>query len=1004
MVQEPSRADAALIDLGEAPAATARQLLDAANFVGTWDWDIAADRVHANARFADLYSVDPERALAGAPLADFVAAIHPEDRQRVRSRIDAAIAGDGAFGDEYRVIDRDGRIRWVLVYGSCQYDAAGQPTHLPGSAIDITDRKTAEVEQARLVRELQQEKARLQAVLDHVPFGVVFAEAPSGRIVSGNRQVEKILRHPVLPTPDIGSHGRWIGYHPDGRAVQPEEYPLARAILFGEASGPEDYLYRRGDGSLAWVQLTASPIRGADGEVVAGVVSIADIDEDRRTRKQQAALGVLSDRLRDAREPADIAGIAAEALGRALSATRAGYGLIDDQQRSFSVIRDWCDFSTESIVGTHQFGESGSDYIASLRLGQVSAIADIRSDPRTAAQAERFAAQSTLALVTVPLFESGRLLALIFVSDGQPRNWTPSELGLVREVANRVWTSMERVRSELALRESELRFRAITESMPQIVWSTLPDGSHDFFNQRWYDFTGLPRGASDGDGWITVVHPDDQPRTIQQWRHSLASGELYEIENRLRRHDGFYHWALGRAVPMRDEHGVIVRWFGTCTDIDDQVRARELLAQSSEILEREVLARTAELRSTNQRLTAEMTEREKTEERLRQSQKMEAVGQLTGGIAHDFNNLMTGIIGSLGQLQKRLDPAAGEELVRYVDIALASANRAAALTHRLLAFSRRQSLDTRTVDVVALVASMEELLRRTLGETITLDVAAAEQPWSARTDENQLESALLNLVINARDAMPHGGQLRITVGNAEVGDAEADDELRCGDYVVLAVTDSGTGMPADVIARAFDPFFTTKPIGQGTGLGLSMVYGFVRQIGGQVRIDSELGRGTTVKLYLPRDPEPAALLPSRVQKSPMPPVVTAPRSGGTILVVEDDEGVRMLVTEFLVELGYTVLQAADGVGGLRLATDLAQPIDLLLTDVGLPGMNGRQLADAVRVLRPQLKVLFMTGYAETAIVRSGFLGPGMSMLTKPFTLDALVGKVERILAEPAPVV
>ena len=384
-----------------------------------------------------------------------------------------------------------------------------------------------------------------------------------------------------------------------------------------------------------------------------------------------------------------------------------------------------------------------------------------------------------------------------------------------------------------------------------------------------------------------------------------------------------------------------------------------------------------------------------SEERLRQSQKMESIGQLTGGIAHDFNNLLTGIMGSLDMVRRRLDTGRTDDVERFMTTAVSSAQKAAALTHRLLAFSRRQSLDIRPVDVNRLLQSMEELLRRTLGEQIDLEVILDDSGWQVATDENQLDNALLNLAINARDAMPDGGKLTLETSAIRLDRSYTDEQesLAPGDYLSISVSDTGTGMPPEVIARVFEPFFTTKPIGQGTGLGLSMVYGFVRQSGGHVRIYSEVGQGTTVKLYLPRLDRPASLEP---QPEPLP----LPRGAGeTVLVVEDDPGVRLLVLEVLDELGYAALSAPDAQAALPLLRS-EQTIDLMISDVGLPGMSGRQLAEHARALRPGLSILFITGYAEKAAVRSEFLAAGMQMISKPFTMDVLALKVREIL-QPA---
>jgi PAS domain S-box-containing protein len=382
-----------------------------------------------------------------------------------------------------------------------------------------------------------------------------------------------------------------------------------------------------------------------------------------------------------------------------------------------------------------------------------------------------------------------------------------------------------------------------------------------------------------------------------------------------------------------------------------------------------------------------------TEEQLRQAHKMEAVGQLTGGLAHDFNNMLTGVIGGLDLIRKRISEGRLTELDRYMDAAVGSAQRAASLTHRLLAFSRRQTLDPKAVNANELVRSMQDMLQRTLGEQVQLQVVADDRLWLARTDANQLESAVLNLAINARDAMPSGGLLTIETANATLPAAYAEKEIdvRAGDYVLVSVSDNGSGMDEDTTSKAFDPFFTTKPIGQGTGLGLSMIYGFMRQIGGHAKIYSELGRGTTIKLFLPRFEGQAdvAVAPTSAPQAPR-------GAGETVLVVEDDESVRLLIVDVLTELGYLALEAADGKAAIPILESNAT-IALLVTDVGLPGLNGRQLAEVARDSRPDLPVLFVTGYAANAAVRADFLGPGMDLISKPFQLDLLANKIRSMI-------
>jgi signal transduction histidine kinase len=432
--------------------------------------------------------------------------------------------------------------------------------------------------------------------------------------------------------------------------------------------------------------------------------------------------------------------------------------------------------------------------------------------------------------------------------------------------------------------------------------------------------------------------------------------------------------------------------------MEDVREADDLLRRSHEALEERVIERTRELVEANNKLRTEAVERERIEDALRQSHKMEAVGQLTGGLAHDFNNLLTGISGSLELIRMRMVQGRTAELDRYVEIAQSSVNRAAALTHRLLAFSRRQTLDPKPIGVDGLVGSMADLFRRTVGLSIQIETKLADELWPALCDPNQLENALLNLVINARDAMPDGGNLVIETANVALGDQRAASShvpvrnVPSGEYVALSVTDSGTGMSATTMAHVFDPFYTTKPLGQGTGLGMSMIYGFVQQSGGHIHLRSEEGQGTTVTIYLPRyfgavDGETAVSGTAGL----------SPKGNAVVLVVEDELPIRMVIADVLSDLGYTVLEAGDGRSGLKIL-EAGTLIDLLVTDVGLPGgMNGRQLADAARKRRPNLSVLFVTGYAENSPIGSGLAAQGMHLMRKPFTLEALAARIQGII-------
>ena len=486
---------------------------------------------------------------------------------------------------------------------------------------------------------------------------------------------------------------------------------------------------------------------------------------------------------------------------------------------------------------------------------------------------------------------------------------------------------------------------------------------------------------------IASVHPDDRAGLTTAINEAIGRGGAYAHQYRVRRADGRYYWIEANGRVDHAEDGTPLSLPGVLIDVEhrrsveaERDRATAALRSLNETLEQRVAERTLELMQA--------------EEKLRQSQKMEAVGQLTGGLAHDFNNLLAGISGALELTAARIAQGRWGETDKYITTAQGAAKRAAALTHRLLAFSRRQTLDPRPTDVNALVEGMGELIQRTVGPSIALETLGAPGLWPTLVDPSQLENALLNLCINARDAMPDGGLIRIECANHWM-DREAASALDLpeGHYLALSVSDTGMGMTADVIAKAFDPFFTTKPIGQGTGLGLSMIYGFAKQSGGQVRIQSEVGVGTRLCLYLPRYHGEACVESTEPGGTPAAPA----QAGKTILIVDDEATVRMLLMDVLGDLGYRLIEAGDSVAGLNvLRTEVH--IDLLITDVGLPGgMNGRQMADAGRELRPGLKTLFITGYAENAAIDGSRLGPGMQVLTKPFAMDTLAARVQELM-------
>ena len=861
----------------------------------------------------------------------------------------------------------------------------------------IRDQITTLSLQAALLKhneqELEESRGYLRDLLDSAQEGfyaidregrTTVCNAAFRRMLGFDSEVEIIGR----PLHDLIHHSR-----ADGSRYPADHCPIYRTARDGTSCHVTDEMFYRRDGVGFPVDYRAQPVYRR-GELVGAVCTFADLTESLRAA---GALRAANERLSLALNSGAVVGtwVWEVRLDRLTADERFAQTLSLDAQDLVTgvphpVVMEAIHVDdrpgVELLIGQALAG--GGSYRAEYRVRQ---------------------ADGSWRWVEA----SGRVS---FDDEGRPQRFP----GVLIDIS-------ERKRVEAALRASDLELRTIADSLPFLIAFVDTGLVYRFANRAYEDWFGLHPKDVVGRHMRDMVDEAGFALRRPAIERALA-GETATLELSWPHRDGRRREAEVRYMPRLDPHGVVLGLHVFVLDVTERTEAAETLRDAAEALERRVSERTAAL-------TAEVAERRKAEDALRQSQKMEAVGQLTGGIAHDFNNMLTGIIGSIELMKRRIESGRVDGLERFMDAANASAHRAASLTHRLLAFSRRQSLDARAIDVNDLVGSLEDLLVRTIGEQVTLRVRLAPDLPLARADANQLENALLNLAINSRDAMPQGGQLLIETSSLDYGSEahgtevrrdragaqaalriaapgpeagqearqeaetadDAVDALPVGRYVVLSVADTGVGMTADVLARAFEPFYTTKPLGQGTGLGLSMIYGFARQSGGSVRIQSSPGKGTIVRLCLPvatsaPEPVPAAAGDPGLDE----PAAARRAAGGTVLVVEDDPAVRLLVLEVLAELGHAAIEAADAHAAIPLL-DSSRRIDLLVSDVGLPGMNGRQLAEIARQTRPGLRVLFMTGYAENATIRSGFLADGMQMIIKPFALDAMAARIRDMI-------
>lgn len=900
-----------------------------------------------------LMEISDFNSVKGCPWPNFW---EGEGHEEARRALQAAREGQmGRFQGEAKTFK--GNAKWWDVQVTPIFDEAGQPRRILSVSRDITQAKLTELAVA-------EQEANYRNLYNAITIGFCIVEvrcddqgAPEDyRYLQVNKAFSELTG-----LSDIT--GRWMGsLASDSGSLWADRY--AEMLATGKAIHFE-HLATSLNGRH--YDVYAYPLGRQSPNQVA--VLFSDITVRKRRDTQRAALIELSARQHDFDSAADIAYLAAEITGRTLAASRVGYGMLQPGGQTLIIERDWTAPGIGSGAGLH-FLSSYGDALTGLAEGKIVVVNDVATDPRTRRASAAFAEVAVGALVNVPLFDEGRLEAVLFVNSDQPRVWSAEELDFISDLATLTQATIGRRRSKRQLQQFatslEVQVAERTRDRDRL-WRLSGDlmlvadaqGGIIRSNPAWTEILGwLPEDLI-GKTIFDLIHPDDQAHTQQGAVDVIERGvRFFGFENRYRCKSGDYRWISWTAQAAE---GFIIAVGRDATNEKEQALA---LATA--------------------------------EDSLRQSQKMEAVGQLTGGIAHDFNNLLAAITGALDLLKMRLGQGRLKDLDRYIAAALGASNKAAALTHRLLAFSRRQTLEPRSTDVNALIAGLTDMINRTVGPQIDVAVIAEPGLWKARIDPPQLENALLNLCINARDAMPGGGRITIQTANHHFADpAEENLDLAPGDYLSLCVIDTGTGIPPEHLARIFDPFFTTKPIGEGTGLGLSMIYGFAKQSGGLVRVESTSDEGTTLCLYMPRcnehDLESDCISEAGVTEMN--------GRGEVVLVVEDEPVLRMLATEMLGDMGYTTLEASDSSGGLEiLASDVR--IDLLITDVGLPGrMNGRQMASIGREARPGLKVLFITGYADSAFQDEGQLGKDMEVLAKPFSVDAFAARIDKLLGD-----
>jgi PAS domain S-box-containing protein len=1034
-------------------------------------YDPIGERVETEQEFLDQLQTPPEIILADFTMPE-LDALRALDIMQERQLDIPFIIVSGTIGEERAV--------QVMQHGATDYIIK-----------DRLGRLGQAVRQALARWHLKEEKlkadqtiARLAAIVE-TSGDAILTKTLDGIITSWNRAAENLYGFSAHEI--IGKHITIL--FPRGRRQSdaPEDFKDHMLRLKnGERLAAFETVRVRNDGRRIEVLLSMSPICDTKG-VVTGVSAIAlDITlrkrADRFLSAEQAVTGILTEC-----KSLDEAG--PRVLRMIAECLRWEVAVLWTIDRSANVLRrmhhwhaTWADpvfveaLSQRTVLVPGE-GVAGRTWTTGEPVWKRGILIDGPSRDTSAMTRDGLRCGFGL-----PMRQGMAMVGVIEFYNPELREPDKALVEALDNIACQISQFCEKRRTEAALRVSEERYRVLADNLPGCVFTSLPDGACDYCNQWWYDYTGLAEQDMLGTGWADCLHPESRQETLDLWAQATQNGESFQFESRFRGADGVYRWFFVRAAPLEDAEGRVIKWFGTCVDIDAQRRSLEELRISEERFRNLVMALPVAVYTTDQtglitlfnkhavelwgrrpeigkdywcgswkllrldgsvlpldqcpmavalrdgvgiqsqelilerpdgsrayvlkhpeplrgaggeiigavNMVIDLTKMKQLEEQYRQSQKLEAIGQLAGGVAHDFNNLLTIINGFSEMVMNRLP--AGDKARDMLRQVVDAGDRAADLTRQLLAFSRKALIAPKALDLKVVVADVDKMLRRLVGEHIEMTIVSDAEVGSVTADVGQIEQVILNLVVNAGDAMPQGGQLTIEVRNVVLDEAYARDHVdaQTGQYVLLAVSDTGCGMDEATMARIFEPFFTTKG-DRGTGLGLATVHGIVKQNGGHVSAYSEVGVGTSFKIYLPHTAQRPFV------RAPQPALEALPRGSETVLIVEDEDGVRALSHSVLEDCGYRVLDARDGVDALRVAGEHLGHIDLLVTDVVMPRMGGREVAERLATTRPATKVLFLSGYTDDAVVRHGIFQAQVSFLQKPFRPALLVMKIREVL-------